>query len=112
MAEESFNGGKMFWREDTDRIYAVYYNSTWGSYADIWYEGDPEFSCGSPSSPPTPKRGFGKIWCTYANVQSGLGNATDHEWGASGVVQLFENGFMLQSPGGGIYSFSNSGSWN
>lgn len=111
MAEESFSGGKMLWREDTDLIYTVYYNGTWGSYDDIWHEGDPEYSCEGPPSPPTPIRGFGKIWCSYSGVRGGLGNATDHEWGASGVVQLFEEGFMLQSPGGGIYSFSYNGSW-
>lgn len=111
MAEENFVNGRMYWRDDNDRIYAVYSNGTWASYADIWNEGDPEFSCETPSSPPTPRRGFGKIWCTYGNVRNGLGDAIEAERGENGIVQEFENGFMLRASSGKIYTFYNGGSW-
>ena len=91
----------MYWREDDDRMYAVYANSRWESHADIWNEGDAEFSCpdaGTPDeSPPTPRRGFGKIWCSVPSVRSGLDLATDGERGLSVIVQPFERGFILRT---------------
>jgi serine/threonine-protein kinase len=110
MAFENFENGRMIWREDTDRIYAIYNNGRWSSYGDIWYESDPEFACGTQQSPPTPKRGFGKIWCTYGEVQSGLGNATTGESGENGTLQSFTNGTIV-SIGGRTYVLLNNGSW-
>lgn len=111
LAQESFQGGTMFWREDNDRIYVLYNSGGWASYADIWQDGDPDFACGTPESPPTPKRGFGKIWCTYNVVQQGLGNATDVEFGAHGAVQDFNGGLILQTGSGRIYVFYSNGTW-
>ena len=101
----------MFWREDNDRIYVLYNSGRWASYADIRRDGDPEYTCGTPKSPPTPKLGFGKIWCTYDEVHTGLGNATDAEWGENGAVQDFTGGMILQMDSGGTYVFYNSGTW-
>jgi eukaryotic-like serine/threonine-protein kinase len=111
VAQEHFERGMMTWRKDNDRIYAHYNNGSLSSYANIWSEGDPEFTCGTPSSPPTPIRGFGKIWCTYDEVRNGLGNATGPEVGQTARMQLFERGFALQSQSGDIYVFLSSGRW-
>ncbi len=111
LAQEDFGGGRMFWREDNDRIYVLYNSGRWASYADIWRDSDPEYTCGTPESPPTPKRGFGKIWCTYDAVRTGLGNATDVEWGEQGAVQDFTDGLILQTGSGRTYVFYNNGTW-
>ena len=111
LAQEDFNGGRMFWREDTSRIYVVYNGGGWGSYADTWQDGDPEFACGTQTSPPTPKRGFGQVWCAHDSVRSGLGSATEEEWGEHGSVQDFAGGTILQTGSGKTYIFLNNGTW-
>ena len=111
VAQEHFESGMMTWRQDNDRIYAHYSSGSWASYADIWAEGDPDFSCGTPANPPTPMRGFGKIWGTYDVVRNGLGNATGPEVGQTVALQSFERGLALRSQSGDIYVFLNSGKW-
>jgi len=100
-AEETFENGWMYWRKDNGKIYAVYNWGRWEVYANAWYEGDPEFSCTDAhtpaQSPPTPKRGFGKIWCTHSGVRQGLGGATEGERGFDVIVQHFERGFILRT---------------
>jgi hypothetical protein len=111
MAQERFQRGRMFWREDNDKIYVLYSDGSWERYDDIWHEGDPTFTCGTESSPPTPLRGFGKIWCTYGNVRQGLGDAVNSEWGSYGTVQEFSGGLILQTASGPIFVFYGDGTW-
>ncbi len=114
MAQEHFERGQMFWREDNDRIAVLYNNGAWALYRDIWNEGDPEYSCPdiAPSQcPPTPRRGFGKIWCTYSAVRNGLGWATDYERGFNGLVQDFTQGTILQTDTGEVYILMGNNTW-
>jgi serine/threonine protein kinase len=112
MVQETFQNGRMFWREDIDKIYVLYNNGSWARYDDIWKEGQPEYSCDGPPSPPTPLRGFGKIWCTYPNVRSDLGNATTHEWAEVNRVQDFSGGLIIQDDSGHTYTLlADDGSW-
>ncbi|MGB9776251.1 MAG: hypothetical protein ACPL7C_06825, partial [Anaerolineae bacterium] len=114
MAQEHFEGGQMVWREDTDRILVLYDTGSWALYRDIWNEGDPEYSCPdiAPSqSPPTPRRGFGKVWCTYAAVRQGLGWATDYERGFHGTVQDFDRGTILRTDTGETSIMFAEGTW-
>ena len=111
MAEEDFQHGRMFWRKDNDKIYVLYSNGSWERYDNIWRERDPVFTCGTQSSPPTPLRGFGKVWCTYSDVRQGLGDATNGEWGDYGAVQDFDGGLILQTESGRVYTFYSDGTW-
>jgi len=114
VAEEHFERGWMFWREDTDRISALYNHGGWGSYQNIWHDGDPPFSCPGSApeeSPPTPIRGFGKIWCTYETVRSELGWATDNERGYYATTQDFEHGLIMRTDGGTTYVLYGDGWW-
>ena len=109
---QTFDGGVMFWREDTDKIYVVYNSGGWARFDDVWLEGDAEFTCGSQESPPTPKRGFGRIWCDHNSVRNGLANAHDAEWGAAGATQDFERGSIVLAPSGRTYVlYSDNGTW-
>jgi hypothetical protein len=110
-AWENFQRGQMVWRDDDDRIYVLYNTGRWERYPDNWNNSLPEFACGVPTSPPTPKRGFGLVWCNYPVVREGLGEATDGEWGENDVIQLFTGGFMVQTASGRVYSFFNDGTW-
>ena len=112
MAEEDFAGGRTFWREDNDRfIYVLFANNTWRLYRGDWQEGDAEYTCGQPPSPPTPRRGFGWVWCTYPEVRQGLGNATNYEWGNHNRVQDFSGGLAIRATNGRVYLLLNNGIW-
>jgi hypothetical protein len=110
LAEEEFEGGRMFWREDDGHVYVLFDDDLWAVYDDTWSEGDAEYSCGVEQSPPTPLRGFGKVWCTNPDVQEKLGDATTFEYGRYGLLQVFEHGFIVQPPFG-IYVIHEDGSW-
>jgi serine/threonine protein kinase, bacterial len=109
-AEEIFQNGRMYWREDNDQIYVLYKSGRWEVHRDIWNDGDPDYSCGTTETPPTPIRGFGKIWCTFASVRNGLGNATEGERGLTVTVQQFDNGFIVQTDNRTLV-FYNDGTW-
>jgi hypothetical protein len=111
MAVEDFQRGRMLWRADNRRIYVLYNTGRWAGYDDTWQEGQPEYSCGTPQSPPTPKRGFGQVWCTHSTVRQGLGDATTAERGDSGTLQSYAGGFILRLSGGQTYVLYNDGSW-
>jgi len=114
IAHEPFERGQMFWREDTDYIYVLHNTGTWASYRNIWHEGDPVYSCphSAPSeSPPTPLRGFGRIWCTHPEVRDALGWATDYERGLYGTVQDFDRGVVLRIDPGETFALCGDGLW-
>jgi hypothetical protein len=118
MAEENFEGGKMFWREPIDYAQALvlFNNGTWRIFEHSPYvEGSPEFTCPDentpPVCPPTPKRGFGMMWCNIPEIRRGLGRAIDCERGYQGVMQQFERGFMLQTDSGSVYVFYADSRW-
>jgi hypothetical protein len=122
IADEDFEGGKMFWSEhgedfwdiekDSDRapILVLFGDRTWQLVEHPnWKEGDPEFTCpdaNTPSEcPPTPKRGFGKVWCGIPELRDKLGKVEKCEEGHTGSMQQFESGFMVQASSGEIYIF-------
>jgi hypothetical protein len=110
----------MFWREQLDyaRVLVLFNDGTWEIVNHPPYyptPGKSEFSCpdaNTPSlCPPTPKRGFGQVWCDTPTIRKRLGNATDCEREYQGLTQQFERGFMLQTDQGAIYVFYNNGRW-
>jgi sulfatase modifying factor 1 len=116
--EENFEDGKMLWREWVDYAQALvlFNDGTWQIVEHSPYiEGSSEFSCPDANTllecPPTPKRGFGMIWCDSPEIRSRLGNATDCERGYQGLMQQFEQGFMLLSDSGTIFILRDDGHW-
>ena len=91
-----FEKGFMIWRADNRQTYAVYDDGTFEVFADSWQEGDPEYSCTDANTPnrtpPTPRRGIGKVWCTQPGVRAKLGNSKADENGNLRAVQDFERG--------------------
>ena len=110
IAEEPFQKGVMFWRQDNDQIYALFDSDGWGVYTNTWREGDPDKSCSS-ETPITPVRGFGKVWCTASGVRSALGNATTPEGGYNGTVQDFERGVVIRTDRGATYAMYQGEGW-
>ena len=90
----------MLWFGGEQEIYVLFPDQTWQSYRDTWDEGQPEISCNplnvAPSSPPLPRRGFGKLWCSVDGLQQQLGTIDREERLCQHViVQPFEQGRML-----------------
>lgn len=97
----TFERGFMIYRSDRPNLaYVFYQGHTWVQYSSPWREGIPDYSCpdqNTPSaSPPTPRRGFGYVWCNEPGVRSRLGWATADELGDYRNVQNFQHGWMLQ----------------
>jgi hypothetical protein len=87
-AEETFEHGHMLWRDnrgDLDSVYVIFDNGTFRSFSrvtDPFVEGVTlEYSCGTHSSPPSPRRGFSVVWCNHPDVRAQLGDAVDYELG-------------------------------
>ncbi len=113
MAEEFFQGGSMYWRQDMERIYVLYRNGTWTSFPNTWTVGMPEFdpSIIAPPGYYQPIRGFGKVWREQGAVRNSLGWATTQERGFFGSVQPFTGGTMLWSNVRGVLVLYNDGRW-
>lgn len=118
IVEENFEGGKMFWREafDQERSPVLFNDGTWRFYHHTRFvEGSPEFSCVDANTPaqcpPTPKRGFGMMWCNIPELRERLGNAVDCERGYYATMQTFDNGFILRNDLGAIYILYDDGTW-
>jgi serine/threonine-protein kinase len=110
-AEQAFDNGHMFWRQDNDRVYVVYeqggLSGSYQTFGDIWSEGDPEYSCAA-SPPPgrvQPKRGFGAAWCDLGGPTAAIGWGLGEEagfWPGYGdpLVQDFQRGFIFRDSDG------------
>jgi serine/threonine protein kinase len=110
-AEQPFDNGHMFWRQDNDYAYVVYEDgSSEGSYeafTGVWSEGDPEYSCAA-SPPPgkvQPKRGFGAVWCDLGAENAAIGWGLEEEAGfgpgyGDPLVQQFDRGFIFRDSDG------------
>jgi photosystem II stability/assembly factor-like uncharacterized protein len=112
MAEQSFEGGRMVWRSDIARIYVLPAGRAYADFADTWNDSQPAYLCpelGPPQTPPTPQRGFGKVWCTESTVRAQLGNATGQERAFDAVLQEFETGLIFSTDQGTTYVLEEGG---
>lgn len=109
----------MLWFSSEELIYVLFPDQTWQSYRDTWDESQPELSCNplsAPSaSPPLPRRGFGKLWCSIETLQQQLGLIEREERLCQhAVVQTFERGRVLacfEDATIRYFSLFNDGSW-
>jgi hypothetical protein len=91
----------MLWFGDEKKIYVLLPDGSYKTYDDTWEEGkDPTFSCnplgGEEKSPPLPRRGFGKLWCSQPELQKVLGTVPREERLCQyAVLQRFETGRLL-----------------
>jgi hypothetical protein len=90
----------MLWFSNEGLIYVLLPNQQWATYEDTWSEDQPTFTCnplgGEEDSPPLPRRGFGKVWCTVEGLVETLGPVPREERLCQHtVVQRFELGRLL-----------------
>lgn len=91
----------MLWFAGEQQIYVLKPGGDWLAYTDTWTDAEPEILCNPlnldpPASPPLPRRGFGKLWCTVPSVQAAMGAIDREERQCQhAVVQRFEQGRLL-----------------
>ncbi len=90
----------MLWLSKTGQIIVLLSNATWQGYLDTWTEGEAEIQCnpydGPTESPPLPRRGFGKLWCSNPEVQEQMGTIEREERLCQhAVIQRFEQGRLI-----------------
>lgn len=110
----------MLWFGTEQQIYVLFPDQTWQSYRDTWEENQPEFSCNPlnapPASPPLPRRGFGKLWCSVGALQTQLGLIDREERLCQhAVIQTFEQGRLLacfEDATIRYFSLLDDGSWD
>jgi len=114
-ARQSFQQGVMFWRRDIREIYVLTQDGNWRMYVDTWEEDMDEYSCpevAERKTPPTPRRGFGKVWCEQlGGPNAEVGWATNDELPYDAQWQRFEHGLMWQGLDGRIYVLPENDSW-
>lgn len=106
MAEQPFEGGLMFWRSSPGLIYALPTGQPYRWFEDTWDPGQPAYTCpdlGPSQTPPTPQRGFGKVWCSQADLRQLLGNAAGEERPFDAAWQEFEHGLIFSTDRGTTY---------
>lgn len=135
--EQFFELGVMLWRSDERTIYvlssqgdAALYSldgstgsehlkasgddPAWRSFADTYYEGQPEYAGYSPPDErlQEPVRGFGKVWREQLGGPSArLGWATTYERRVWAAVQSFERGLIVRTDTGRVYVLRRNGTW-
>jgi serine/threonine protein kinase len=124
IAEEAFEGGTLFWIENTDQVYIIFDRQKGGGELaeGQWQLVPPEWKWdgsnpdGVGLSPPPgrvePRRGFGWLWRTHLNGAAGpLGWALDREYGFDNVgqAQRFERGVMFKGSTARIYILLDNG---
>ena len=91
----------MLWFGGEGQIYVLTADGRWLAYTDTWEEGEPEIACNPENldpatSPPLPRRGFGKLWCTVDTVRTAMGHIDREERLCQhAVVQRFQQGRLL-----------------
>ena len=91
----------MLWFGSEAQIYVLLPDKTWLAYSDTWSDTEPEIACNPdkmdpPTSPPLPRRGFGKLWCNVESVRAALGTIDREERLCQhAVAQRFEQGRLL-----------------
>jgi len=111
LAEQPFEGGRMFWRSDLRQIYVLTAVGNYFIREDAWV-GPEEYACAGnpPAGLVKPKRGFGLIWCSEDEIRKQVGWGLEEERGYRGVLQGFDRGLLLLTERGEVYSL-HDGIW-
>jgi hypothetical protein len=115
VAEQVFEGGRMFWLEPSLEIWVIIEGGQWMVYPDTFQEGQPEYDpeLTPPAGLQQPIRGFGKVWREHEDVREGLGWAKDVEYGYSTAYRYDHGGYVDESgtyvPEPGVHTLTTLG---
>ena len=110
---QTFEGGQMFWREDTNQIYTLFNNGSWRVYENPWREGK---ALSGGYSPPReryePQASLGEIWRSLGGPGSPLGWATAPQGETIAIGQRFWHGTLIYNPlNERLYILYNGAHW-
>ncbi len=112
VAEQVFEGGRMFYLQPVDRIWVLLYDEdtrdsgTWAVYENEWVEGMPEIdpSIIAPDGYVQPRRGFGLLWRKNDDLREALGFALDPEIGfeshytfTEGAIRIVDGSVVIEA---------------
>ncbi|MFN8378596.1 MAG: hypothetical protein U0452_07980 [Anaerolineae bacterium] len=113
VAEQLFDGGRMFWLEPTGQIWVLVVTGegrgSWTIYPDTFADGEPESdpSIVPPDGRLQPERGFGKLWREVPAVRQGLGWGVTPEFGYTSNYEYHAGGSVgpdgVYTPGPGYH---------
>ena len=123
-AFQPFERGWMYWRGDTGESYVLVWTPfahrlgvaahDWTVYPDTFVEGESEDTGLVPpiSNASEPRRGFGKVWREQLGGPEGrIKWAMAPETAVPLLVQPFERGLVLHSPGRFTTILKSDGTW-
>ena len=103
IAEQVFEHGRMFWIRHTRQIWVMVNvpsdnsgGGDWYCYNDTFQEGEPETDPAlvPPEGLIQPRRGFGKLWRTHADLNDGLGWALTPEFELNSAYTYIAGGYV------------------
>ncbi len=102
LAEQVFEHGRMFWIRHTRQIWVMVSASPdtpggdWFCYNDTFQEGEPEIdeSLIPPEGMYQPRRGFGKLWRSHAELKDALGWALTPEFELTSQYTYVAGGYV------------------
>ncbi|HML21315.1 MAG TPA: hypothetical protein PKD09_06700 [Aggregatilinea sp.] len=96
MAFQPFEHGVMVWLSESQTIYVLYEDGTYGIYHDNWQDGDAEtVTETAPDGLVVPQRGFGAIWSGQEGVRDRLGWGTAAEQGYTAETSTDADGRLI-----------------
>ena len=109
----------MLWTSTDKLIYVLRSDNSWQTHVDTWADDQPEILCNPLnaifSSPPLPRRGFGKLWCEVDGLAEEMGLVEREERLCQhAVLQQFEHGQLLACFEDATYRYiqlMNDNSW-
>lgn len=112
-AEQPFENGFMFWTQALDEFVVLIGNRERGGWSLIEQSELTGSSSGvscNVGNPPSanlvqPIRGFGAVWCQWADIRQRIGWGTANEYGVADTNRLhkFEKGIILRASNGAVY---------
>jgi len=109
----------MLWNSIDKMIYILRPDNSWETRVDTWTDDQPQIACNpfnaTFSSPPLPRRGFGKLWCEVDGLAEVMGLVEREERLCQhAVLQQFEHGQLLACFEDATYRYfrlMNDNSW-
>jgi hypothetical protein len=109
---QSFEGGEVFLRKDTNEIYALLKTGSWERFDNNWNTQEPtHIGYRSPEGKYEPVKEIGKVWRSLGGAGSQLGWAITEQRTFAGPLMEFERGIGVWDTEDWVYVLYNGNRW-